>query len=158
MQSALQPVKKHTSEAVEAELHNLGIELQKETSSAGSEGENPVPERTEEAIVPQLKDTGTDEIYLALEPTLDASALFRFCNDIHETGTADIAFFSSSPKGTAIKLALRNQVPFMEVLKEMAEVEEVHEDPALAIGANWGLPTFSNLRIRLSARVTLRAN
>ncbi len=158
MQSALQPVEKQTSEAVEVELHNLGIELQKEAQRSASEGEGIIPERPAEAIVPQLKDTGTDEIYLALEPTLDASALFRFCNGIHETGTADIAFFSSSPRGTAIKLALRNQVPFMEVLKEMEEVEEVYEDPDLSIGANWGLPTFSNLRIRLSARVTLRAN
>ncbi len=158
MQSALQPIEKHTSEAVEAELHNLGVELQKQAPNSGSEGENIVPERPEEAITPQLKETGTDEIYLALEPTLDASALFRFCNGIHETGTADIAFFSSTPRGTAIKLALRNQVPFIEILKEMAEVEEVHEDPDLAIGANWGLPTFSNLRIRLSARVTLRAS
>ena len=124
----------------------------------GTERETIVPERPEEAITPQLKDTGTDEIYLALEPMLDASALFRFCNGIHETGSADIAFFSSSPKGIAIKLALRNQVSFMEVLKGMAEVKEVHEDPDLAIGANWGLPTFTNLRIRLSARVTLRAS
>lgn len=157
MQSALQPIEKRANEAVGAELHNLGIELQKESPNSVSGGENIVPERPEEAIIPQLKDTGTDEIYLRLEPTPDASALFRFCKGIHETGTADIAFFSSSPKGTAIKLALRNQVPFMEVLKEMPEVEEVHEDPELAIGANWGLPTFNNLRIRLSARVTLRA-
>ena len=147
MQAAIQAIEQNTGEEVDS---NLPAEI--------SEIGNNIAERTEEAILPQLKDTGTDEIYLALEPMLDASALFRFCNGIHETGSADIAFFSSSSKGTAIKLALRNQVPFMEILREMEEVEEVNEDPELAVGANWGFPTFSSLRIRNSARVTLRAN
>ena len=147
MQAAIEAIEQNTSETVDSNL-------QAEISEVG----NIIVERTEEAILPQLKDTGADEIYLALEPTLDASALFRFCNDINETGSADIAFFSSSPKVTAIKLALRNQVPFMDILKDMADVEDVHEDPDLAVGANWGLPTFSSLRIKHSARVTLRAN
>ena len=157
MEAALQTVESETGENVEADRHNLGTGLQNEAQGNDSEGANTAPGLPEVTVARSLKDTGNDEMYIHLAPMQDTSALFRFCHGIQKTGSADIAFLSNSTKGTAIKLALRNQTSFMDILKGMADVEDVREDPELAVGANWGLPTCNNLQIRHSARVTLRA-
>ena len=103
----------------------------------------------------QLRETGADEFYLSVTPVSSAAQLVRFCHTIQQIGAADIAYFSSSASGTAIKLTLRSRVPILEILDEMEEVEKVWEDPALKVGANWRLPTFRGLRIQHCARITL---
>ncbi len=110
----------------------------------------------DEPVGIQLRETGADEMYLSVAPVSSAAQLFLFCHRIQRIGAADIAYFFSSPNGTAIKLALRSQVPILDILDEMDEVEEVWEDPALNVGATWGLPTFCRLRIQHSARITLK--
>jgi hypothetical protein len=95
-------------------------------------------------------------MYLSVAPLSSAAPLVLFCHTIQQNGVADIAYFSSSANGTAIKLALRSRTPILDILKQMDEVEEIWEDPALDVGANWGVPTFCGLHIQRSARITLK--
>ncbi len=92
----------------------------------------------DEPVGIEFRETGVDEIYLSVAPVSSAAQLLLFCHSIQQIGAADIAYLSSSPDGTAIKLALRSKTPILDILDEMDEVDNVWEDPSLSVGANWG--------------------
>ena len=96
------------------------------------------PPATPEAIV--------NEPYLIIRPTTDPSLVFRFCPSLRDIGDAEISFFTSSPKGTAIKLALRTPVPILEillnVLVHMGDVEVAVQEEVLTDHRASELPEF----------------
>lgn len=146
-------ITKESEQARDASPLKLEAKPQKKVEDGMPQGPADSPDMPEGI---QLRETGAYEMYLSVAPVSSAAQLLLFCHTIQQIGAADIAYFSSSADGTAIKLALRGQTSIFDILDEMDEVEKIWEDPALSVGANWGVPTFCGLRIQRSARITLK--
>ena len=107
------------------------------------EEHTPRPEEAEELHSDSLPlSQRANEVYLIIQADVDAPLLFRFCQSVREINGADIGFFTSTPQGTIIKLAMREPVPILDILAGITEVEETIQEEAFISEPEWDLPTF----------------
>ena len=111
-------------------------------------------------ILPLPSGADTGEVYLIIQPDTDPSLVLRFSQSVREIDGADIAFFTSSPRGIAIKLTVRGEVPILAILMELTELAEVekvsYQERALVEDPNWGLPPFLKFNSTKAVGVILR--
>jgi len=111
-----------------------GAEMNVVAPNAAVNSPIPQPVYEVEPASPPGKTPG--DIWLIIQPLEDHSLLFRFSQSVCKAAGAEIAFFISSHRGIAIKLALRNHVSVLDILRDMAEVDDAREQRAFGEGAN----------------------
>ena len=134
-------------------LDELGLNL----VAHGLGKNHPVPQPVTKETPRAPSSETTAEICLVIQPQADPCLVFRFCQSVRKITGAEIAFFTSSPKGTTIKLAPRNQVAILDILTEMEEVDKAGQEVEWAEQSDLNLPPFLNLHTLKAVRVALKA-
>lgn len=136
-----------------AHLAELGMKA----TTSSVEKMRPVQEAVREEVQPSLASSSPGEVYVIIRPLPEPGVVFRFFKSLQEATGAEIAFFTSSHKGAAIKLALRNHVSIVDILVDMTEVDEATQEEAQGDHSDLNLPSYLTFSREKTVHVTLKA-